>query len=148
MRKPTKWHVRPEKTQISLGIRPVWSVFTVCSIGSLGPNVSSRGQRRLRSDWADLSAQVILLVLSCGGSFVLMYFEVGTFGSEKKQQHPHQVKQWDHDDYPIQLLETLHIAHQFEPRHEKMCLRMSPTSQDTNRPAQPQKLASVSKFWL
>ena len=27
--------------------------------------------------------------------------------------------------------------------HEKMCLRESPTSQDTNRPAQPQKLASL-----
>ena len=25
MTKPTKWHVRPPKTQISLGIRPVWS---------------------------------------------------------------------------------------------------------------------------
>ena len=24
MTKPTKWHVRPAKTQISLGIRPVW----------------------------------------------------------------------------------------------------------------------------
>ena len=23
--KPTKWHVHPAKTQISLGIRPVWS---------------------------------------------------------------------------------------------------------------------------
>ena len=23
--KPTKWHVRPAKNQISLGIRPVWS---------------------------------------------------------------------------------------------------------------------------
>ena len=33
-----------------------------------------------------------------------------------------------------------------EPRHEKMCLRESPTSQDTNRPAQPQKLARVLKF--
>ena len=28
--KPTKWHVHPAKTQISLGICPVWSVFTVC----------------------------------------------------------------------------------------------------------------------
>ena len=27
--KPTKWHVRPAKTQISLCIRPVWSVFAV-----------------------------------------------------------------------------------------------------------------------
>ena len=26
--------VCPAKTQISLGIRPVWSVFTVCSMGS------------------------------------------------------------------------------------------------------------------
>ena len=25
MTKPTKWHVRPAKTQISLGIHPVWS---------------------------------------------------------------------------------------------------------------------------
>ena len=32
--KPTKWHVRPAKTQISLGIRPVWSVFAVRSTGS------------------------------------------------------------------------------------------------------------------
>ena len=30
MTKPTKWPVRPAKTQISLGIRPVWSVFAVC----------------------------------------------------------------------------------------------------------------------
>ena len=29
MTKPTKWHVRPAKSQINLGIRPVWSVFTV-----------------------------------------------------------------------------------------------------------------------
>ena len=30
MTKPTKWFVRPAKTQISLAIRPVWSVFTFC----------------------------------------------------------------------------------------------------------------------
>ena len=29
MTKPTKWHVRLAKTQISLGVRPVWSVFSV-----------------------------------------------------------------------------------------------------------------------
>ena len=49
MTKPTKWHVHPAKTQISLGIRPVWSVFSVCSTGSLGPKLSSCGQRRLIS---------------------------------------------------------------------------------------------------
>ena len=29
MTKPTKWHVRPAKTQISLGIRSVWSEFSL-----------------------------------------------------------------------------------------------------------------------
>ena len=34
MTKPTKWHVRPAKTQISLGFRPVWSEpFAVCWMG-------------------------------------------------------------------------------------------------------------------
>ena len=36
----------------------------------------------------------------------------------------------------------------YEPRHEKMCLRESPTRRDTNRSAQPQKLARVLKFRL
>ena len=31
MTKPTKWHVRPAKTQISLGIRPVWSESLLCA---------------------------------------------------------------------------------------------------------------------
>ena len=30
MSKPTKWCVRPAKTQISLGIRPVWSESSLC----------------------------------------------------------------------------------------------------------------------
>ena len=30
MTKTTKWLVRPAKTKISLGIRPVWTVFAVC----------------------------------------------------------------------------------------------------------------------
>ena len=36
--KPTKWYVRPAKTQISLGIRPVWSVFAVRWMGRWGHN--------------------------------------------------------------------------------------------------------------
>ena len=30
--KSTKWPVRPAKTQISLGIRPVWSVSSLCAL--------------------------------------------------------------------------------------------------------------------
>ena len=75
MTKPTKWHVCTAKTQISLGIRPVWSVFAVRSMSSQGSKVSSCGQRRLIRlggcpGWAksSLGAQVILLVLSCDSS--------------------------------------------------------------------------------
>ena len=72
--------VRPAKTKISLDIRPVWSVWSVFAVrfmGSLGPKLSSSGQRRLWSDWAD--ARLIwvfaghtatLLVLSWGGSIM------------------------------------------------------------------------------
>ena len=58
-----------QRTQIRLGIRPVWSVFTV-----LSHTMST--QRRLWSDWADAQADlslrwmhVIMLVLSWGSSF-------------------------------------------------------------------------------
>ena len=36
MTKPTKWHVRPAKTQISLGFRPVWSESLLSAWGKLG----------------------------------------------------------------------------------------------------------------
>ena len=36
MTKPTKWHVRPVKTQISLGIRPVWSESSLSTWRKLG----------------------------------------------------------------------------------------------------------------
>ena len=36
MTKPTKWHVRPAKTQISLGIRPVWSESSLSAWSKLG----------------------------------------------------------------------------------------------------------------
>ena len=39
-------------------------------------------------------------------------------------------------------------VNQFEPCHDKMCLQEFLTRQDTNRPAQPQKLAKVLKFRL
>ena len=66
-----KWHVCPGKTQISLGIRPVWSVFAVSMKKHWALNLSA--QERLWSDWADAQAylslcwvQISLLVLSWG----------------------------------------------------------------------------------
>ena len=48
----------------------------------------------------------------------------------------------------IAIHEVCRKSNQFEPRHDKMCLREFPTRLDTNRPAQPQKLARVLKFRL
>ena len=58
--KTNKMTVRPVKTQISLGIHPVWSVFTVCSMGSKGPRDSSCGQQKLWSDSANSQADLSL----------------------------------------------------------------------------------------
>ena len=52
--------VRPAKTQINLGIRPVWSVLAVRFMGSQGPSASSCCKWRLRSDWADAQADLSL----------------------------------------------------------------------------------------
>ena len=60
MTKPTKWPVCPAKTQISLGIRPVWSESSLCSQWVACPKVSSCEQRRLWSDWADAHADLSL----------------------------------------------------------------------------------------
>ena len=58
MTKPTKWHVRPAKTQISLGIRPVWSESSLSAqLVSKDPSflhADSEDSDQL-TDWADLS---------------------------------------------------------------------------------------------
>ena len=45
---------------------------------------------------------------------------------------------------PLEVCVNLYIL--YEPRHEKMCLRESPTRQDTNCPAQLQRQARILKF--
>ena len=69
--KPTKWHMRPAKTQISLGICPVWSVFAMRSMGSSKDLKFLHADSKDWSDWADAQtdlslcwAHIILLVLS------------------------------------------------------------------------------------
>ena len=75
MTKPTKWHVCPAKTQISLGIRPVWSASSLAwrKLGSLATNWAhsedsdqTGGMPRLI--WVFAGRTATLLVLSCRGS--------------------------------------------------------------------------------
>ena len=76
MTKPTKWHVRPAKIQISLGIRPVWSESSLSArrkIGSLATHWahsedSDQTGRMPRLIWVVDGRTGILLVLSWGGS--------------------------------------------------------------------------------
>ena len=51
--KPTKWHVRPAKTQISLGIRPVWSESSLYTQWvAMDPRLLHADSEDW-SDWAD-----------------------------------------------------------------------------------------------
>ena len=51
MTKPTKWHVRPAKTQISLGIRPVWLESSLCAQWVKVPSFLHADSE----DWSDLA---------------------------------------------------------------------------------------------
>ena len=65
MTKPTKWHVRPVKTQISLVIRPVWSESSLPAWRNFG-SLATHWAHSEDSD--ETGCTVTLLVLSCRGS--------------------------------------------------------------------------------
>ena len=52
MTKPTKWHVRPAKTQISLGIRPICSESSLSTCKKLGSLATHWAHSE---DWSDLA---------------------------------------------------------------------------------------------
>ena len=81
--KTNKMAVRPAKTQISLRIRPVWSESSLSAGRNLwssathwAHNVDSDQTGRIpRLIWDFAGRRLILLVLSCRGSFgVLLFF--------------------------------------------------------------------------
>ena len=59
MTKPTKWLMRPEKTQINLGFRSVWSVFAV-HVKKPGPLTTHRAHSEDWSNWVDAQADLSL----------------------------------------------------------------------------------------
>ena len=60
MTKPTKWHVRPAKTQISLGIRPVWSESSLSAWRNHGPLATHWAHSEDWSDCTDAQADLSL----------------------------------------------------------------------------------------
>ena len=77
--KTNKMIVRPAKTQISLGICPVWSESSLSAWWNLGSLAtcwahsedSDQTGRMRRLIWIFAGRTLILLVLSCRGSYVL-----------------------------------------------------------------------------
>ena len=75
--KTNKVSVRPAKTQISLGIRPVWSDYSLCaqwvakdpSFLRADSEDSDQTGRMPRRIWVFAGRTLILLVLSCRGSY-------------------------------------------------------------------------------
>ena len=89
MTKPTKWSLCESLKSAWAPAQSDQSFHSVRSLDSWGPKVSSCGQRRLWSDWADaqadpssLGAQVILLVLSWRGSNFWIKMTVTLFKEE------------------------------------------------------------------
>ena len=82
MTETNKVSVRPAKTQVSLGICPVWSESSLSTWRNLGPlatqwadsEVSDQTGRVPRLIWVFAGCTLILLVLSCHNSNVLQDF--------------------------------------------------------------------------
>ena len=60
MTKPTKWHVRPANTWISLGICPVWSESSLTAWRNFGSLATHCAHSKAWSDWADAQADLSL----------------------------------------------------------------------------------------
>ena len=86
MTKPTKWRVRPAKTQISLGFRPVWSEPSLSAWRKFGSFAShwahsedsDQTGRMPRLIWVFAGRTDILFVLSWGSSILTQ--SPGLFG--------------------------------------------------------------------
>ena len=110
----TKVTVRPGKTQISLGIRPVWSESSLCAQWvAKGPRFlhadsedSDQTRRMPRLIWVFAGRTFTVLVLSCRGSYLKLIPTI-TFTTG--------LSLWS----PVNLATAISI----KPRVEKTCLR-------------------------
>ena len=94
--------VRPAKTQISLGIRPVWSESSLCAQWvAKGPSFlhvdsedSDQTGRMPRLIWVFAGRTLTLFVLSCRGSYLNLFVsQVSDFSCRNKALIPELLKQ-------------------------------------------------------
>ena len=70
MTKPTKWHVHPAKTQISLGIRPVWSESSL----STWRKLRSLATHWMHSEDSDQTWEIHRLIWVCWAHMPFCWF--------------------------------------------------------------------------
>ena len=135
--------VLPAKTQIGLGICPVWSESSLSAWRKLGSLATQWACSEDWSDWAD--AQADLSLRWTHSHFVGLWF----ICSLNKRKCMETIKTCG-DCYwnQVCVYHNRDLPTTFEPRYEKTCLRDFPTRSDSNWSAQLQKLALGLKFWL
>ena len=159
--KPTKWLVCPAKTQISLGIRPVWSVSLLSAWRKLGSLVTDWAQSEDSDQTESSLGAVIFLVLSWGGS---NYTEYSVYFLQQRHWLPVMACRQanlscisDLYDYQITILTTLFVLWHFTDHFQEWleCKWATsrenlssgfPTRWDSNQAAQLQKLAESWNF--
>ena len=104
MTKPTKWHVCPARTRISLGIHPVWSVFAVRMKEASVLSYPLSIQRTLWSDWADAQADLSLCWVH--KPFCWFCHEAAHILSSHKDQNTNEEWQHKKDIYISQTVDN------------------------------------------
>ena len=113
--------MRPAKTQVSLGICPVWSESSLCaqwvakdpSFLHVGREDSDQTGQMPRLIWVFVGRTVTLLVLSCGGSYLLTSDSNMTIRFSFINHVHHFLRTWDKTfrrtlKYIFKIFENMH----------------------------------------
>ena len=108
MTKPTNWHVRAAKTQVSLGIRPVWSEFSLSAWRKLWPLATHWAHMK---DSDETGRMPTLIWVFAGRTDYFVSFVAGRFkwknnnsNSQPKQVHRGETVSktyWDRFQKPV-----------------------------------------------
>ena len=121
MRKPTKWHLRPAKTRISLGICPVWSVFAVRMKRAWVLSYPLSAQRRLWSDWVDAQADLSLCwAHSHFADFVMRRLIPYLFPWTKFKVIQSFVVSKIHETKPLEVIQVCTVLFAFSWNHSRV----------------------------
>ena len=154
--KTNKVRVRPAKTQISLGIRPVWSESSLSTWRNLGSLAKTLIRLIWCPGWSESSLGAHSFCWFCHVVAQILLHEKSMMPTITIRFLLVLIPHLSLSPFCAQVLSKpfmfnfgTQLGHNaYEPRHEKTCLREFPTRSDSNWPAQLQKLAWGLKSWL